>query len=326
MRIAITGANGHVGGNLARLLLEEGHDLRLLIHRRQDAVAGLPAERVVGDITDPAGMTGLVRGCDVVVHAAARISIDGDRDGSLARVNIEGTRAVVEACLAQGIGRLVHFSSIHTYDPFPLDQPLDETRPPVARHASAYDQSKLAADAIVRDAVRRGLDAVIVAPTSVIGPHDHYPSLLGQAVIDMVRGRVPMLAPGGYDFVDVRDLVGGVARALERGRTGEKYLLSGHFLTIRELAGLVGQASGRQVSQVVAPGWLLRGLVPLFRATAWATGSAPLLTAESLRALTDSNPNVSSAQAERELGYQRRPIAETVTDTIAWFRQAGRLA
>lgn len=325
MRIAITGANGHVGANLARLLLEEGHDLRLLIHEREDAVAGVAAERLRGDVTDPEAVRGLVRGSDAVIHAAARISIDGDRDGELARVNVAGTRAVVEACLAEGVGRLVHFSSIHTYDPFPLDQPLDESRPPISRHVSAYDQSKLQADQLVRDAVARGLDAVLVAPTSVIGPHDHYPSLLGQAVIDIVRGRVPMLVPGGYDFVDVRDLCRGVAAALARGRTGEKYLLSGHFLTIRELAALVGRASGRPVPQTVTPAWLLRGLVPVFRGVAWASGRPPLLTEESLRALTDSNPLISSAKATQELGYSKRPAAETVADTIAWFRQAGKL-
>lgn len=326
MRIAITGANGHVGANLARLLLEQGHELRLLIHEREDAVAGLAAERVRGDVTDPQAMRGLVRGADAVVHAAARISIDGDRDGGLARVNVAGTRAVVEACLGEGVGRLVHFSSIHTYDPFPLDQPLDEARPPISRHVSAYDRSKLQADQLVRDGVGRGLDAVLVAPTSVIGPHDHYPSLLGQAVIDIVSGRVPMLVPGGYDFVDVRDLCCGVVAALARGRKGEKYLLSGHFLTIRELAGLIGAASGRRAPQTVVPAWLLRGLVPLFHGVAWASGRPPLLTGESLRALTDSNPLISSAKAERELGYAKRPAAETVTDTIAWFRQAGMLA
>ena len=326
MRIAVTGANGHIGCNLVRLLLEEGHEPRLLIHQRQDAIADLTAEQLRGDVTDPTIVTRLVRGADAVIHAAGRISIDGDRDGSLTRVNTLGTRTVVDACLAEGVGRLVHFSTIHTYDPFPLDQPLDESRPPVSRHASAYDRSKLLADQAVRDAVARGLDAVIVAPTSVIGPNDHYPSLLGQAVIDIVRGRLPMLVPGGYDFVDVRDLGRGVLAALHRGGRGETYLLPGHYLTIRELAGLIGQASGRRAPQAVLPAWLLRGLVPVFRGVAWASGTAPVLTEESLRALTDSNPWISSAKAERELGYSKRPAVETVADTIAWFRQVGRLA
>jgi dihydroflavonol-4-reductase len=325
MRIAITGANGHVGCNLTRLLLEEGHELRLLIHQREDAVAGLAAERVRGDITDPTAIASLVRGMDALIHAAGRISIDGDRDGSLARVNAAGTRTVVDACLAERVGRLVHFSTIHTYDPAPTDQPLDETRGPVLHHVSDYDRSKLMADEAVRDGVARGLDAVIVAPTSVIGPNDHYPSLLGQAVIDLGRGRMPVLVPGGYDFVDVRDLCRGVVAALTRGRSGEKYLLSGHYLTIRELAALIGEASGRKAPTTVLPGWLLRGMVPVFRGVAWASGRPPLLTRESLLALTEGNPSISSAKAERELSYIRRPVAETVADTVAWFRQAGRL-
>jgi len=326
MRIAITGANGHIGCNITRLLLEEGHELRLLVHQRQDSVAELGAELVRGDVTDAAAMAGLVRGMDAVVHTAGRISIDGDRDGSLSRVNAVGTRTVVGACLSERVGRLVHFSSIHTYDPFPLDQPLDETRPPVSHRASAYDRSKLEADQAVLAGVAQGLGAVMVAPTSVIGPNDHYPSLLGQAVIDIVRGRMPVLVPGGYDFVDVRDVARGVMAALTRGRAGEKYLLSGHYLTIRELAALIGQASGRRAPQTVLPTWLLRGLVPVFRGVARAGGKPPLLTEESLRALIESNPQVSSRKAADELGYTRTPAAETIGDTIAWFRQAGRLA
>lgn len=325
MRIAITGANGHIGCNLARHLRGEGHELRLLVHQRQDAVEALGAELIRGDVTDAAAMAGLVRGMDAVVHTAGRISIDGDRDGLLTRVNAAGTRTVVNACLSEGVGRLVHFSSIHTYDPFPLDQPLDETRPPVSDHASAYDRSKLEADEAVRDGVARGLSAVLVAPTSVIGPDDHYPSLLGQAVIDIVRGRMPMLVPGGYDFVDVRDVCRGVAAALTRGRAGEKYLLAGHYLTIRELAALIGQASGRRAPQTVLPGWLLQGLVPVFRGVAWVSGKPPLLTRESLRALVESNPQVSSRKAAEELGYTRTPAERTIADTIAWFRQAGRI-
>jgi len=325
MRIVITGANGHVGCNLARLLIERGHDLRLVVHQQRHALAGLEAEIVQGDVTDRASMAAAFRGMDAVIHAAARISIDGDRDGSLARVNADGTRTVVEACLAEGVGRLVHFSSIHTFDPFPLDQPLDESRPPVSDHASDYDRSKLAADDAVRAGVTAGLDAVIVAPTSVIGPNDFYPSLLGQAVIDIVRGRMPVLVPGGYDFVDVRDVAAGTAAALERGRTGEKYLLSGQYLTIRELSGLLGSASGRRTPQAVLPMALLRGLVPMMRGVARVIGKPPLLTEESLRALAESNPNITPARAERELGYSRRPAVETIADTVAWFREAGRL-
>jgi len=134
-----------------------------------------------------------------------------------------------------------------------------------------------------------------------------------------------MLVPGGYDFVDVRDLCLGVVAALARGRTGEKYLLSGHFPDDPGAGGADRCGERTPGPQTVMPAWLLRGLVPVFRGVAWASGAPPLLTEESLRALTDSNPVISSAKAERELGYSKRPAAETVADTIAWFRQAGRL-
>lgn len=314
-----------MGGVLTPALSEAGHELRLLVHQRTDGIAGL-GEQVKGDITDPADVDRLVQGCEAVVHLAARISIDSANDPLVPRVNVEGTRHVVDACVRHGVRRLVHFSSIHSYDAHPRNEPLDETRAPTAPTTAAYDRSKAAGDVLVLDAVRsKGLNAVILAPTSVFGPMDHGPSLLGRAIADMHNGRVPLLPPGGYDFVDVRDVAAAAVNALHKGAAGEKYLLSGQYRTVRELAATVGSIAGRRVAQRVMPAAVLRALVPVFRAQARLAGGTPLVTSEAINALMEGHPDIRSTKAQAELGLRPRPFEETLADTLAWMRGAGML-
>jgi len=325
MRIAVTGANGHIGTVLCPLLLERGHTLRLLVHRRSDGIAHLDAERVPGDLLDADAVDRFVAGCDAVMHLAARISIDSNNDPLVPRVNVDGTRHIVNAAKRHGVRRLVHVSSIHSYDSHPLDAPLDETRAATRPTAPAYDRSKAAGNALVLDAVAGGLNAVILAPTSVFGPMDHGPSLLGRAIADLHNGRVPLLPPGGYDFVDVRDVAQAIAEALTRGAAGNKYLLSGSYRTVRELSAAVGRASGRRTVQRVAPVALLRALVPLFRVQARLTGRTPLMTHEALTALLEGHRDIRSDKARRDLGFSPRPFDGSVADTLAWMREAGML-
>ena len=327
MRVAITGANGHVGCNLARMMLDKGYQLRLMRHEFDKGIRDLDAEIVEADILDKESVLRFVDGADAVIHLAARISIDGDPDGSVTRTNRDGTINVLEACLHHKVDRLVHFSTIHAYDPFPLDEVLDETRRLVGDHGSLYDKSKVAGEVAIFNAVRdEGFDAVVVTPTSVFGPLDHYPSLLGQAIMDMYTGKVPALVPGGYDFVPVGDIAQGTIAALERGRRGEKYLLSGEFLTVKDLNSIVSGIAGKSNNKPVIPSWVLKGLLPVFRLQSKMNGKPPLFTRESLTALVDSNPNISSAKAERELGYIKTPVRQALKETVDWFRESGMLS
>ncbi|HNA32579.1 MAG TPA: NAD-dependent epimerase/dehydratase family protein [Flavobacteriales bacterium] len=326
MRIAMTGANGHIGTVLSTLMHGAGHELCLLAHQRTDGIGHLGAELVRGDVLDPAAMDRLVRDCEVVVHLAARISIDSDNDPLVRPVNVDGTRNVVEACLRNGVGRLVHFSSIHSYNAHPRNEPLDELRAPTAATSPTYDRSKASADVVVLDAVRdKGLDAVILAPTSVFGPMDHGPSLLGRAIADLHNGRIPLLPPGGYDFVDVRDVAAAAMSALTRGATGQKYLLSGQYRTVRELAAAIGRITGKRVVQRVMPASVLRALIPFFRVQARLAGRTPLVTHEALNALTEGHPDIRNTKARAELEFRPRGFEETLTDTLEWMRGAGLL-
>jgi dihydroflavonol-4-reductase len=227
MRAAVTGANGHVGGNLVRALLAAGHAVRVLVHRRTEALEGLAVERVQGDVGSPEPLSELFAGVDVAYHLAAQVSVDGDHGGRVQRVNVEGTRNVAAAALAGGVRRLVHMSSVHAFVTAP-GHPVTEASPRAdGRGHAAYDRSKAVGEEQVRQAIARGLDAVILNPTGVLGREDFRPSRMGRFFLLLFRRRLPALVEGGFDWVDVRDVVAAALAAAERGRAGESYLLSG---------------------------------------------------------------------------------------------------
>ncbi len=323
MKIAITGASGHVGSNIYPALAKMGHEVKLMVHQDNHQIDH--PHTFKADITQKNEVYSFVDGADIVIHLVAKISILGDPDGIVHEINYTGTANVISACIQHKVKRLVHFSSIHVFDPFPLDQPLDESRALVGVNASAYGQSKVQGEKIVMEAVAGGLNAVIITPTSIFGPNDHFPSLLGQAIIDIYNGNIPALVPGGYDFVDVRDIVKGTINAIEQGVSGEKYILSGTYLSIKELAKKIGLIGGVTTVQRVLPTWLLKTLIPVFKFQSKLTSKPPLFTNESLKVLAESNPYVSSEKAKRELGYSVTPVDKSIKDTLAWFGENGFL-
>ena len=228
--IVVTGASGLVGGNLVRAQLSQGRPVRALVHHDRRALDGLDVETASADLNDPASLEQAFRGAQVVYHLASTISIRMDNWDELERVNVNGTRSVVEACLRCGVRRLVYFSSIHAYQQEPFDQPLDEGRPLLTDSSiPPYERSKAAAELIARQAPQRGLDTVIIIPTAILGPYDFRPSYLGQALQLLMHGRIAALVPGGYDWVDVRDVVNGAMQAERLAPSGARYILSGHW-------------------------------------------------------------------------------------------------
>jgi len=197
---------------------------------------------------------------------------------------------------------------------------VDETRPFVGEDAPAYDRSKALGQQEVLAAVSRGLDAVIVNPTAVIGPHDYKPSRMGAVQRMLYRRKMPSLVSGGFDWVDVRDVVAGALAAERNGRTGQNYLLSGHWASFPEFAALVGKVTGIRVPSLVVPLWLAYVGAPFVQAFAGLTGGMPLYTLEALHALKCYG-EVSHEKASRELGYSPRPLEETLRDTWEWWRR-----
>ncbi len=328
MRALVTGATGHVGANLCRLLVERGDTVVALYHTESDALDGLDGvelEPVQGDVLRVETLGAAVDGVDVAFHLAARISIDGDRDGQVHAVNVEGTRNVVAACLGAGVARLVHCSSFHAFTQAPYDEQLTEERPPVGPSGFPYDRSKAAGEREVMAGIERGLPAVILNPTAIVGPHDYRPSLMGEVLLDLYHGRLPSLVPGGSDWVDVRDVCDAAVSAVERGTPGERYLLGGGWTTAGELAALAESITGKRRPRLTTPVWLARAGVPLARLHSRLSGKRPLYTQESLDRLVRSSRCVSHAKATRDLGFEPRPLRTTLEDTYAWFAAAGRL-
>jgi dihydroflavonol-4-reductase len=318
--VAVTGANGHVGNNLVRALLARGREVRALVLGDCASVAGLPLETVEGDVRDLGFLRRALSGVRVVYHTAARISLLMDDGPEVRAVNVRGVQNVVQACQDCGIERLVHFSSIHAYVQEPLRRVLDESRPLVseAGRAPPYDRSKADGERLVRAAAEQGLSTVVLNPTGIIGPGDFGPSPFGRVLAALGRGALPVIVGGGFDWVDVRDVIDASLRAEEAAPAGARYLLSGHWVTNRELAATVSGITGAPAPRLVVPLAVARLAAPF--ATAWARwhGKRALLTAVALRDLR-GNRCISHARAAAELGFTPRPLDETLADTLRWF-------
>ncbi len=326
MKAVVTGAAGHVGANLVRALLAEGRQVRALVYRDRRALEGLDVELVEGDVLDRASLDRAFDGVEVVFHLAAHVSISAGEHDLVEAINVLGTGNVVDACLASpSVRRLVHASSIHAMSQQPLDEVIDETRPLADTGPSAdYDRSKARGERQVLAGVERGLDAVIAVPGAVIGPYDFKPSHMGQVLLSIARGHMPAMTPGGYNWVDARDVAAGILAVEAKGRTGEKYLLTGHWASMVELGRLASQAVGRRPPSLVVPMWLAALSGPFAEAYGKLSGARPLFTSEAIRVLR-GNTRFSHEKAARELGYGPRPTEEMVRDTIEWFASAGML-
>jgi dihydroflavonol-4-reductase len=325
MTVLVTGASGHIGGNLVRALLDRGTEVRALVRNDTRALDGLDVDRAPGDVLDPKSVNNAMRGAQAVFHLAGLISVDGDRQGLMKQTNIQGTGNVVDACLGTGVKRLVHFSSIHALASQPEDETIDETRPLVRGSSMlAYDLTKARSEDEVQRGVKEGLDAVIVNPGAVIGPFDFKPSPMGEVILNLLKRRMPALVGGGFNWVDVRDVVKGAIAAMEKGRTGERYLLTGHWLSVVDLAKIVEEVSGVKRPGFVSPMWLAGVGAPFVTAFSRMTRKRPLYTSESLKVLRHHR-HITHAKAEKELGYKPRPTRETVEDIVAWLKRAGMI-
>lgn len=325
--IAVTGATGHIGANLTRALVDAGHSVQALFHQpeKRQALNGLPVELHQCDVLDINSLRRAFAGMDIVVHLAGKISLEGDPDGSVWRANVEGTRNVVQACLEVGVRRLIHFSSIHAFKYAASDPAVTEAHPPADEHCFAYDHSKAAGEQEVFKGIEQGLEALIFNPTAVIGPHDNWNAYSGQMLRDMMRGRLPALVRGGFDWVDARDLGAATLAALQNGRSGERYVLSGHWASARRLAELCAVHSGKAPPLLELPIWTALAGLPFLRLFSRMSGKRPLYTYESIMVLKHSNRNCSHEKALRELGYAPRPLEDSIRDIYEWYKQEGRL-
>ena len=322
MKIAITGATGHIGLNMIIALSEHGHHIRA-IYRNPEKIKlldGYGIDKLQGNVLDELFLNKAFEGMDAVIHLAGVISINGDPGGNVMKTNVDGVRAVVNACLKNNIKKLIHFSSVHALKYSKKTLIVDEKCPYAGAGSFIYDQSKALGEQEILHGIDKGLNAYILNPTGVIGPHDYFNSLSGELFNKLFSRKMPALVHGGFDWVDVRDVINGVLIILKKDPPNRRYLLSGHFANFKEIANLCEEVSGIKAPRFIIPIQLAMAGLPFSLATDFVLKRKPLYTYESLMIVKNANKNYHSKLAEEELGYTVRPLRETIKDIFDWWK------
>lgn len=324
----VTGATGFVGSAVARVLAARGHRLRLLVRPTSDRrnLAGLDnAEPVIGDLTDKASLAAAATGCRTVFHVAADYRIWVPNPDAMLRANVDGTVAMLRAAQAAGAERIVYCSSVAALGLTQDGTPANEEMPvDPAAIVGAYKRSKHQAEQAALDLARQGVPVVIVNPAAPVGPRDIRPTPTGRMILDAAAGRMPAYIDTGLNIVHVDDVAEGHVLALERGRIGERYILGGENLSLRELLGLIAGVTGRRPPAIRLTHEIVWPVAAAMEALARIVPFEPPVTRDALR-MARKKMFFSSAKAMGELGYRPRPAIEAVRDAVAWFRANGML-
>ena len=324
----LTGATGFVGSAVARKLLSEGLAVRALVRRgsNRSNLEGLDLNLVEGDIRDAELLHRVVHGVRYVFHVAADYRLWAPDPKEIFATNVDGTRAIMELALEAGVERVVYTSSVATLRLPDNGAAADETAPlDQADAIGAYKQSKVLAERLVeRMVAEANLPAVIVNPSTPIGPRDVRPTPTGRIVVEAATGRMPAFVDTGLNLVHVDDVGAGHVAALRRGRVGERYILGGENLSLGQMLAEIARLAGRRPPTVKLPRALIYPIAYAAEGLARITKREPFVTVDGLR-MAKYKMFFSSAKAERELSYQARPAAEALADAYRWFLDAGYL-
>jgi dihydroflavonol-4-reductase len=335
LKAFVTGATGFLGSHVARVLAEEGADLRLLVRPTSDLrnLDGLKADRVTGDLRDPASIEKALAGCDVVFHVAADYRLWVRDPAEMYRSNVEGTRAVLEAARKQGVRRVVYTSSVATMGFSSIrgnvaddltNNVADENSPvSLADMIGHYKRSKFMAEQAAFEAAKSGVDVVVVNPSTPIGERDIKPTPTGRIVVDFLKRKFPAYVETGLNLVDATECARGHVRALEKGRRGERYILGGENLTLKQILDRLGAITGLKSPTVKLPyGFALATAVVDEMVTGRILGREPRATIDAVR-MGRKMMFVSSAKAERELGWRTTSVDGALQRSVNWFQANG---
>jgi dihydroflavonol-4-reductase len=323
-RILLTGATGLLGNAIARALVADGHTVRALVRAPDRARGIVPSEceLVRGDVTSPGSLGAAIDGCSVVYHAAGLPEQWLPDERTFDRVNVDGTRNLVQAALAQRVERFVYTSTIDTFRFPEPGHVFDESEIDHKPKATAYERSKQVADRHVVDALGRGLPAVFLHPSGIYGPGPATSPGTNQLIADLVKREVPLLLPGGIPVVHCDDAARGHLIAADRAAIGSRYILSESYQSLRDIAEQVRAATGCRVPSVM-PFAVARVVAGIGETISRFTGRPPLLPKGQLEFLRyEARPT--SARAESELGWRARPFRQGLLETIEFLRAAGR--
>ena len=319
-KIAITGASGHIGNNICRHLISEGYVLKVLVREPNErSLSELEIQMVMGNLFSSESLDELMHEVDIVIHVAGKVSIYPKDKEEIFKTNIEGVKNVVDACVKNGVKKLIHFSSVHAHKGFGPEVPINEQTPYSDNESSPYDYSKAQGEQIVIKARERNIETVIVNPTAVIGPYDYNPSYSGKLFSDIYTGKLGSIVSGGFDWVDVRDIAVAIGAIIERDIKNEQFILSGNWASIKQLADRVCHAKGKKYRGITSPLRLAYIGLPFINLYSKITGTLPLYTTESLKAIKEGSKDVDHSHAKKMLDYSPRPFNESIDDTVKWL-------
>ena len=321
MKVLVTGGTGFIGSSIVRALLLAGHDVRALVREGADTrnLAGLDIERVTGDITDPESLTAAIRGCTHVFHAAALYSFWVTQPGLIERVNVGGTRNVLQAALDAGVERVVYTSSVAALAVPSRDRPVDEATPvDPSAIIGAYKRSKYAAEQVALEYAAKGLPVVIVNPSFPVGPRDIKPTPTGQTILDFINHRLPAYVDTGMNVVDVEDVAQGHLLAAEKGKIGERYILGGRNMSMREFLGILEKITGIPAPRVRLPYAPLLALSYVNATWCRMTKSTPRMTPDTIR-MSRHYMYYDPSKAINELGMPQTPPEVALKKAVDWF-------
>ena len=324
----VTGASGFVGAAVARALLAQGRKVRVLLRPQSDRrnIDGLDVEIRLGSLENTASLAAALEGCGALYHVAADYRLWVRDEAPMMRANVEGTRLLMLAALDAGIERIVYTSSVATLGLSP-GSIADETTPStLGDMIGPYKRSKFLAEEAVRALIaERQLPAVIVNPSTPVGPRDVKPTPTGRMIVEAASGRMPAFVDTGLNIVHVDDVAAGHLLAEERGRVGERYILGGENLSLAEILRRIAALTSRKPPSLSIPIPLIWPIA--LGAEAWGrvSGKEPFVTCDGLR-MARKTMYFSSAKAEGALGYRARPAQQALADAVTWFRQAGMVA
>jgi dihydroflavonol-4-reductase len=325
--VLLTGASGFVGSAVARRLRAAGFPVRALVRTTSPVahLSDLGLDFVTGDLRDADSVRRAMAGIRYLFHVAADYRLWARNPDELTQTNVAGTRLLMQEAMRAGVERVVYTSSVATLAARTDGVSADETMPLTEDKAiGVYKRSKVAAERAVEALIAEGLPAVIVNPSTPIGPRDVKPTPTGRIIVEAASGRMPAFVDTGLNMVHVDDVAAGHFAAFERGRIGERYVLGGQNATLADILATVAGAVGRRPPRIRIPRQALMPFAHVTEAVARVTGREPMLTRDGLR-MSKNKMFFSSAKAEAELGYRARPYREGITDAIEWFRRAGYL-
>jgi len=329
MKALVTGATGFVGSHVARVLAEKGAELRVLVRSSSNLknIEGLKAERVVGDLRDADSLEKAMSGCDAVFHVAADYRLWVHDPEQMYKANVEGTRALLKAAKESGVRRVVYTSSVATMGFISNGHLADENSPVSLQNMiGPYKRSKFMAEQLAMEAGRKEMDVVTVNPTTPVGDHDIKPTPTGRIVVDFLKKKFPAYVDTGLNLVDVDECARGHVEAFEKGQSGERYILGGENLTLKQILDKLGAITGLpsptiKIPYVVA---LAAGVVDeVF--TGRIMGKEPRATIDAVR-MGKKKMFVTSAKAERELGWRQVSVDNALQRAVDWFRANGYAA